>query len=94
MPWITTPSSSDMDLTAPGSSSIHMWKRPLEAEEEDKVPEEFQPLAISTPNVSSYIVPDIWECTLQQERSLHSVCVGGGGGWRSTRNVVSGITAF
>ena len=55
-----TPSCSDMDLTAPGSSSIHVRKRPLEAEEEElELPEEVQPLATSTPNVSSYIVPDM-----------------------------------
>ena len=43
------------DLMVPGPSSIHGHKRQLE-EEEDQVPEELQPLAISTPNVSCYLL--------------------------------------
>ena len=45
-----------MDLTAAGPSTIHTRKRKLELEEEDQVPEEFHRLAISTPNVSCYLL--------------------------------------
>ena len=57
----TTPTSShsnyslqDMDLSAPGPSRIQTRKRQREAEE-DQVLEEFQPLAVSIPNVSCYL---------------------------------------
>ena len=43
------------DLMVPGPSSIHGHKRQLE-EEEDQVPEQFQPLVFSTPNVSCYLL--------------------------------------
>ena len=45
----------DMDLTAPGPSRIQTRKRQLE-EEEDQVPEQLQPLVVSTLNVSCYLL--------------------------------------
>ena len=53
-PPSTNYSVVDMELTPTGPSSIHTRKRQLEPEE-DQVPEEFQPLAVSTPNVSCYL---------------------------------------
>ena len=48
-----------MEFTPPLHTTIVVRKRQLEAEEEElELPEEFQPLAVSTPNVSSYTVPD------------------------------------
>ena len=61
-----------MELTPPLNATIHVRKRPLEAEEEElELSEEFQPQAFSTPNVSSYSVPDmlVVDC-------LVCVCVG------------------
>ena len=53
-----TTSSSSLDIVLPTTSS-NTRKRSLEAEEEElELPQEFQPLAVSTPNVSSYTVPD------------------------------------
>ena len=67
----TTPTSShsnyslqDMDLSAPGPSRIQTRKRQREAEE-DQVLEEFQPLAVSIPNVSCYL-------SLQQHGKIFS----------------------
>ena len=55
-PAMSTTSTSTTDqLTAPCSSSIHASKRPLEPEEEDRVPQEFLPLGASTPNVCCYL---------------------------------------
>ena len=55
-----TTSSVAMELTDSLNATIHPRKRPLEAEEDDlELPEELQPLAMSTPNVSSYTVPDM-----------------------------------
>ena len=49
-----------MELTTAYNHTIHVRKRSLEAEEEElELSEEFQPLAVSTPNVSSYTVPDV-----------------------------------
>ena len=50
-------SVKSMELTPPLHTSIIVRKRPLETEEEEEL--EFHPLAASTPNVSSYTVPDI-----------------------------------
>ena len=52
----TTYSLADilMNLTAPGPSHTQTRKRQWEGEE-DQVPEEFQPLTESTPNVSCYL---------------------------------------
>ena len=52
----TTYSLADilMNLTAPGPSHTQTRKRQREGEE-DQVPEEFQPLTESTPNVSCYL---------------------------------------
>ena len=53
-------SSIAMELTQPLNATIYTRKCPLEAEEEElELLEEFQPLAVSTPNVSSYTVPDM-----------------------------------
>ena len=57
-----TTSSSSLDIVLPTTSSnthTNTRKRSLEAEEEElQLPEEFQPLTVSTPNVSSYTTPD------------------------------------
>ena len=52
-------STSSMDLTTAYNNTIHVRKRSIEAEEELELSEEFNPQAVSTPNVSSYTVPDV-----------------------------------
>ena len=48
-----------MEFTPPLHTTIVVRKRQLEVEEEElELPEEFKPLAVSTPNVSRYTVPD------------------------------------
>ena len=48
--------------------------RSLQTEEELELLEECQPLAISTPNVSSYTVPDILVCSVHLHKCV-CVCV-------------------
>ena len=65
-----------MELTLPLRTSISVRKRQLEPEEEElELPDEFKPLAVSTPNVSSYTVPDILVVYITTGMKRARVCV-------------------
>ena len=75
-------------VMAAGPSMIHTRKRKLESEEEnDQLPEEFHPLAVSTPNVSCYLLQQHGRSLL---REVFTVQAGrcSGGRWNGRRNVM------